>query len=109
MSTASTSSPTRRSTSVSVRTVVVLPVPPLSESTAMVTAMAVNLPSGPAGAALWQGVGRDLHRRGDPLRVHAVPPNGALRPQAPRRLARALAQLRRRQAARGPAGRAAAG
>src|SRR6476646_5885222 len=37
---ASTSSPMRRKTSASVRTVVVLPVPPLRDSTAIVSAMA---------------------------------------------------------------------
>src|SRR6266536_2695789 len=50
---ASTSRSSRRRTSASVRTVVVLPVPPFSDSTEMVWAMgAATLPA-PRGPALW--------------------------------------------------------
>src|SRR4051812_11654601 len=59
---ASTSSPMRRNTSASVRTVVVLPVPPLSDRTAIVSAMAAD--SNVALLVGQRGFGRSgAHRR----------------------------------------------
>src|SRR3954471_3811042 len=72
---ASTSSPTRRSTSARVRTVVVLPVPPLSDRTAIVSAMERGrLPKRALGGAVGlagHGARVDDGRVEEPQRVAA--------------------------------------